>query len=97
MASIDGDLSYKSALVVNLAKAAADIVQHVLQAQPPEQAAVLLPALLAGKTTVILSCCVSPFEIAVHAQATDPANTDPPLLLCEIKGGQLAGMDLSNA
>jgi hypothetical protein len=97
MASTDGDLTYKDALVVNLAKAAADVVQHVLQAQPPEQMAVLKPLLLSGEATVILSVCISPFEIALHAQATDLANTDPPMLLAKIEGGQLAGMDLSNA
>ena len=36
MESIDGDLTYKDALVVNLAKAAAAVVQHVLQGLPPE-------------------------------------------------------------
>jgi hypothetical protein len=84
------DLSFKSSLVESLARATADVVQHVLQALPPETAEVLLPALLARKTTVIVSVRTYPFQVAGHVQAVDPDVDAAPVLLFEIKGPEAA-------
>lgn len=81
------DLTYESGLVRSLARATAAVVEHVLQAQPPEQAEVLLPSLLAGLTSIVVSVRTHPFAVAAHVVPTDPSVAAEPVLLFEIKGG----------
>ena len=68
----DGDLTYKSALVVNLAKAAAAFVEKGMAYTPAEVQNLVAAPLVAGKLTLSVFIQMQPFAIAVHALPTDP-------------------------
>jgi hypothetical protein len=67
------DLSFKDGLVQNLARSAATVVEYVLQHEPAEQQALLLPMLAARKATIIVSVCMEPPEVVGFVQAVDRA------------------------
>jgi hypothetical protein len=83
------DLTFRDAIVQNLGRAVAAVAERVLGDLPAEAQGFLGQTLLDRSMTLIVSIRMTPFQVAVHAQVTDPtiADTTPPLLLCEIKGG----------
>jgi len=82
------DLTYKDALVTNLAKAAAAFIERGIAYTSAEAQELVAGPLLEGKVTLTVFIQMRPLAIAVHALPTDPilaANPENCVLLFGIK------------